>query len=168
MVDTKEEFLNMLKDYPEFADEIDLFLEIKGEDLYNQIVKHINTHKWLLQEKVSIKVSLRQAIYSWYEEVYEPLKMAIEQYDVDKYIKKTKLQTFFELSDHVHYLTLEKMEKLKDPAGRNSITGCPDNERLSSCVYININYSVFSFLSKFATSKFSRWWFGLKAKLFLT
>ena len=163
---SKEDFLNMLKDYPEFASEVDLFLEIKGDDLYEQVVKHIETHKWLLQEKIPIYVTFRQAIYSWYGEVYEPLKMAIDHYGVNFLLGVTKLEAFFALSDHLNYLTVEKMQKLSDPANRPSVTGCPDSERLTQCVYVNIKHVVFSYLSLFAISKFHKWRYGIKAKLF--
>ena len=92
--------------------------------------------------------------------------MVIEQYGIHILLGLTKLETFFALSDHLYFLTVEKAKTLKNGEGKNPVTGCIDNDRLNSCIYVNLNYAAFTYINKFAKSGFYRWWYGIKSKFY--
>lgn len=37
------------------------------------IQKYVETHKWLINEKIPFEISFEQAVFSWHENVYQPL-----------------------------------------------------------------------------------------------
>ncbi len=57
---------------------VNLKINPKDEKTVQLILDYISTHKWLISEKIPFKVSCDQAIFSWTENVYNPLMYAIE------------------------------------------------------------------------------------------
>jgi len=47
------------------------------EKILSHLHQHISTHKWLINEKIPFEITLEQALFSWYENVYLPMDAAI-------------------------------------------------------------------------------------------
>lgn len=88
-----------------------LKINLKDEKAVQLILDYISTHKWLINEKISFKVSCDQAIFSWTENVYNPLMYAIENSLVLKaFPGKSMLEIFSDISD-LHYETIKNSGK---------------------------------------------------------
>jgi hypothetical protein len=46
---------------------------------YEEILEHIFVHKYYLNQKRADEIPFEAALYSWYENVYEPIILAIEE-----------------------------------------------------------------------------------------
>jgi hypothetical protein len=71
---TKDECLDEIKGYGWLMTAMNL----KDNEVAELVTEYINTHKWLIQEKIPFKVSLDQAVHSYYELVYRPLVNAMK------------------------------------------------------------------------------------------
>ena len=160
---SKESCLAYLADLPEFANEIGTFTHMDNDEVYKQVILHIDTHKYFIEEKLPITITLKQSIASWFQNSYSPLMMAIEETHAEKlFPHMTKIELFLNISDHMYYLLEEKkrIELFNLGEGKSSDA----RDKLAAYVFIPFNQVVFSYISKYSTNRFRRFF----AKLRLT
>lgn len=82
----------------------ELNVDIGDDKIINLITDYISVHKWLINEKIDYKISYEQATFSWYENVYKPLKYAIHEGSLilKAFPDKEVIDIFSEISD-LHY-----------------------------------------------------------------
>ena len=54
-------------------------LDFTSPGRYDEVLEHILVHKYLVNQSLSREMSLTEAIWSWYENVYRPIVLAIEE-----------------------------------------------------------------------------------------
>ena len=80
--------------------------EIKN--IEDTLLKHIETHKYLINENIPFTVNFDEAIFSWLENVFNPMMLAINKTNLATYfpgIPATEL--FRRVQDHLYFLSIE-------------------------------------------------------------
>lgn len=102
----RAQFEELIKYAPEFVNE-DFQLEYEAE--YEEVLKHIAEHKYLTNELIPYEINNMETIFSWYENVYQPITLAIDQLGLAAaFPGKTRAQMFLWVCRHWHYLKAEK------------------------------------------------------------
>lgn len=132
----RERFEELIHNAPEFKGE-DFVLS--DERQYAEVLKHIEEHKYLTNQVIPFEISQRDALFSWYEYVYEPLMMAIDgESIVADFPGKTRADLFMMICEHWHYL--------KENKGRE----------------VSVEEAVRSFGAKYAHSGLSRFFYRIR------
>lgn len=85
-----------------------LDLDMSNKEMIDLIIHYIETHKWLLNEKIQFDITCDQAIFSWHENVYFPLLHAMRTSLIFRaFPEKRVFELFSELSD-AHFYATEK------------------------------------------------------------
>lgn len=78
---------------------------LSPEEVSQLIQKYVETHKWFCNESIPFEISFEQAVFSWHENVYQPLVRALFRSQLlDIYQKQGK--SLFEAIQYVsdaHY-----------------------------------------------------------------
>ena len=96
-----------------------------GMDLQNdaewlELADHIDVHKYLINQQISWTVSWDDAIFSWYENVYQPMRRAIETWEVRRaFPNKTVGQLYLAVTTHWHYLKQRNQRISPEEAARD-------------------------------------------------
>jgi len=53
--------------------------QLANEAEYAQLLQGIEAHKYLTNEKIPFEITMDDALFSWYENVYRPVDLAIER-----------------------------------------------------------------------------------------
>jgi hypothetical protein len=56
----------------------DTMLDFTSPGRYDQIVEHVLVHKYFLNQEIKGELSFAEALWSWYENVYKPVVVAIQ------------------------------------------------------------------------------------------
>lgn len=100
-------------------------LRPEGMDLRNdmewlELVDHIDVHKYLINQEIGWTVSWDDAIFSWYENVYRPMRRAVELWEVRRaFPHKTGGQRYLAITTHWHYLKERDSEVTPEEAARD-------------------------------------------------
>jgi hypothetical protein len=107
--ETSIDDLEVKQEYAEFVEKTgisklhpDAQLETRLPGQYQQLLAHIDVHRWYLGEQVGGEVSYQEAVKSWYEQVYLPLADALREGDI--------LRDFPELSEVDLYIWIMKYQ----------------------------------------------------------
>lgn len=69
-------------------------------------MKHIEEHKWYLNERSSATVSLKEAAHDWYEKVYVPVcELFRREKIVDLFPGKTAAELYVEIMTNKYFLS---------------------------------------------------------------
>ena len=74
-------------------------------DIEHIIVKHIDGHKWLINEEIPFIISYKDAVHSWEVNVYLPVMTIINNCALDKIFNMDKMALFLRIQDHVFYMS---------------------------------------------------------------
>ena len=77
----------------EYDPQINLSSKISGQ--YEILLEHISFHRWLLGEQRQHEVNLPDAAISWYVNVYKPLAVVIEEYDISRAFPKLSVTDLY-------------------------------------------------------------------------
>lgn len=105
--------------------------ESKMLDLLTQYIEH---HKWLVNEKIPYPISIEQAFFSWYENVFYPQFIAMEATGVFKAFKKTPAFRLFDEISEIHYKEVD-----------------------ASKHYVPYEVACYVYIRRYARSWFARW-----------
>jgi hypothetical protein len=82
--------------------------QLANEAEYAQVLQGIEAHKYLTNEKIPFEITMDDALFSWYENVYRPIDQAIERAGlVYDFPEATRAQLFLWVTNHWHFLKLE-------------------------------------------------------------
>jgi len=106
--ETEPTIKRILAGYPD----VQQTLKVSPEAVDRILAEHIEHHKWLINEKIpSYPVSLEQAFFSWYENVFQPQLQAMRTTGVfRKFPKSLPIRLFDEISQ-IHYHTVNEDHK---------------------------------------------------------
>lgn len=75
------------------------------EAILVKLSEYIKAHKWLVNEKIPFEITLEQAMFSWYENVFLPIEDAIRTSGAySALVGWTPIQVFAAISD-AHWAT---------------------------------------------------------------
>lgn len=100
----------------QFEELVACFNEIKQDGFqlasdgeYAEVLQSIEDHKYLTNEKIPFEISMDQALFSWYENVYHPVMQAIDQTGlVYAFPEATRGELFMWVTRHWHFLKMER------------------------------------------------------------
>ncbi|OQY40120.1 MAG: hypothetical protein B6229_02390 [Spirochaetaceae bacterium 4572_7] len=74
-------------------------------DILKRITDYIEKHKWLINEKIPFTITLDQAFYSWYENVFFPQWHEMERTNIlQKFRDKTPYDVYKMVSSEYFFL----------------------------------------------------------------
>lgn len=104
--EAKKMFESWIEGAIEFTGET---FELHDDSRYAELVRHVLDHKYLANQKLSRELSMREAVYSWYEEVYEPVVRALDQNGITReFPELTRTELFLQATQHWHFLKQHK------------------------------------------------------------
>ena len=75
---------------------------------YEETLQSIQDHKYLVNERIPYEITLEEALFSWYENVYHPVSQAIEDEGLEAcFPGATRGELFLWVSRHWHFLERE-------------------------------------------------------------
>jgi hypothetical protein len=112
---------------------------LTNENEYAEVIESINAHKYLTNEIIPFEITLEQALFSWYENVYQPIMRAIDEEGLlISFPGATRGELFLWVTRHWHFLKQEK--------GRE----------------VSVEEAVCSYGAKYGMGAFNRFLFRLK------
>jgi len=88
---------------------------------YGKLLEHIRVHRWFMGEERKARVSWKNAVGSWYEEVYLPLVCVIRENQILKeFPKRTEADLYLWIIEHLWYLKEEADEEVPLEAAAKS------------------------------------------------
>jgi len=83
--------------------------QLATEAEYAEVLQNIEDHKYLTNEKIPFEISMDQALFSWYENVYHPVMQAIDQAGLRyAFPEATRGELFMWVTRHWHFLKMER------------------------------------------------------------
>lgn len=78
-----------------------------GESTYGEILlKHIDTHKWYLNQQRDGEVTLRDAVWDWYRHIFIPVSTTFREENLlELFPGKTAVDLYVEIMDNKYYLS---------------------------------------------------------------
>ena len=132
----REQFDELIKYAPEIQSD-DFRLTTEAE--YAEVLQSIQDHKYLTNEVIPFEITMDQALFSWYENVYQPLMRAIDEEGLLlSFPGATRGELFLWVTRHWHFLKQEK--------GRE----------------IAVEEAVYSYGAKFGMGAFNRFLYRMK------
>ena len=90
--------------------------EFQGEDFqltsaseYAEVLQSILDHKYLTNEKIPFEIRMDQALFCWYENLYRPIMLAVDEAALELACPgATRGQLFLWVSRHWHFLKQDR------------------------------------------------------------
>ena len=77
----------------------------RNEEGWNALAEHVEVHNQYLTRELAFNVSWDDALFSWYENIYTPLKRAVSVRSVrSAFPEQTSGELYLAISDHWFYL----------------------------------------------------------------
>lgn len=87
----------------------DMFLDAD----YDKLAAHIEGHRYFLGKNLNMPITWDEAVYSWMSNLYEPISQVMETWTTQmSFPGKRKADLFFEVCDHLYYLSVEKQKEV--------------------------------------------------------
>ena len=103
----RERFEQMIRDFAPYFPQQDL--QCASDEEYAEILQNILDHKYLTNERIPFEITMEQALFSWYENVYYPLIRAIEEEGLEwSFPDATRGELLLWVSRHWHFLKQER------------------------------------------------------------
>ena len=104
-------------------------MSFSKKDGWNTLAEHVDVHNRNLEQELGIKVSWDDALFSWYENVYFPLKTAMASHRIKRLFPNTPYgELYLAVSDHWYYLK----ESYSDVDGDLAVANYIYNSRKNS------------------------------------
>lgn len=80
-------------------------MDFENEKGWNTLAEHVDVHHRNLENELNVNVSWNEALFSWYENVYLPLKLALSKRNTGWIFPGVKKgDIYLAVSDHWYYL----------------------------------------------------------------
>jgi hypothetical protein len=80
-------------------------LGLATEQEWLELAHHIEVHKYLINEKITWTVTWDDAVFSWFENIYQPLLRAIERWEVRNAFPGRSIgQLYLAVATHWYFL----------------------------------------------------------------
>lgn len=76
-----------------------------SDKVLNTVTEYIEKHKWLVNESIPFEITIEQAFFSWYENVYAPQNYEMRKSGIYFLLSKyTDAELFDKVSTEMYYL----------------------------------------------------------------
>lgn len=76
---------------------------------YDRLASHIEGHRYFLGKDLNINITWDEATFSWLSNIYQPISQVMENWTtLMSFPGRRRADVFFEICDHLYYLSLEK------------------------------------------------------------
>ncbi len=76
---------------------------------YNRLASHIEGHRYFLGKDLNINITWDEATFSWMSNIYQPISQIMDTWTTQmSFPGRRRADVFFEICDHLYYLSLEK------------------------------------------------------------
>lgn len=76
---------------------------------YDRLSSHIEGHRYFLGKDLKINITWDEATFSWMSNIYQPISQVMENWTTQmSFPGRRRADVFFEICDHLYYLSLEK------------------------------------------------------------
>ncbi len=107
----REVISRILESYPDVESNLKGNEDFNSEKILNIMHEYIEQHKWLINENIPFVISLEQAFFSWYENVYHPLWSEMTRTRIYKdFPEKTLFEIFDKVSKEHFFLKQESYD----------------------------------------------------------
>jgi hypothetical protein len=90
---------------------------------YEKLIEHIEVHQWFMGEERKVSVSWKEAIISWYSEVYDPLITIIQELNILKnFPHRTEADLYLWIIEHLYFLKEKYQEDISMEAAATHFT----------------------------------------------
>lgn len=87
----------------------DMFLDTD----YDKLASQIEGHRYFLGKNLQMPITWDEAVYSYMSNLYEPISQVMETWTTQmSFPGKRKADLFFEICDHLYYLSVEKQSEV--------------------------------------------------------
>ncbi len=133
----RQQFEQMIHLYAPYLDRDDF--QLTSESEYAEVLQSIQDHKYLINKEIPFEISMDEALFAWYENVYHPMTRAIDGEGLLWFFPgATRGELFLRVTRHWNFLKQEKGGE------------------------ISINGAVHSFGTKFGKRAFNRLLYWMK------
>lgn len=102
----KEVIEELLKQYPDVIEFLGGKEAVSSDVILERLGIYINKHKWFVNEKIPYTITLEQAFFSWYENVFTPQSFEMQRTNITKALSHlSKYDIFKIVSDEYYYLS---------------------------------------------------------------
>ena len=113
----KEVIQKLLKLYPDVIKNLGGDTIVSNEGKIEHIGSYIKSHKWFVNEVLPFTVTMDEAFFSWYENVYSPQMNAMNESKIASSLGQfSKFELFQIVSDEYYYLKEKDEEAFYDKA----------------------------------------------------
>lgn len=91
-------------------------------DRFDDVVKHIEEHKYYVNELFPWEITWEQAVFSWYENIFIDVKRILSS-KVAKFVvgEDSNVEFYFKTMDHWHFMKKEGKDITYDEAAHDYI-----------------------------------------------
>jgi hypothetical protein len=83
--------------------------QLMNESEYAEVLQNIQDHKYLVNEGIPFEITMDQALFAWYENVYHPVMRAVDEVGLPwSFPGATRGELFLWVTRHWHFLKQEK------------------------------------------------------------
>lgn len=80
-------------------------INLPRETDWNELVQHVEVHKYLINQQIGWTISWADAVFSWYENVFVPIKRAVQAWEIRGAFQEMTLgQLYLAVCTHWHFL----------------------------------------------------------------
>lgn len=91
----------MKQEHEIFVQQTGVDLKVTKPGAYSKLLQHIHDHRWFLGIDQNIEISWQEATVSWFENVYLPLTVMIEEMDIlNSFPGRTETDLYLWIIDH--------------------------------------------------------------------
>lgn len=95
-------------------------LELDSPQEWDEIVHHIEVHRYLINQNIPWKISWADAVFSWYENVFAPIRRAVEAWEIKAAFPDRSMgQLYLAVATHWHFLKESQADVLPEEAARD-------------------------------------------------
>jgi hypothetical protein len=103
----REQFEQLISAYAPYIKHDDFRLTSESE--YAEVLQSIQDHKYLTNEVIPFEITMDQALFSWYENVYFPINQVMEEEGLlSSFPDATRGELLLWVTRHWHFLKQEK------------------------------------------------------------
>ena len=103
----REQFEQLTNTYGLYIQQDDFRLTSESE--YAEVLQSIQDHKYLTNEDIPFEITMEQALFSWYENIYHPVTRVLDEEGLLwSFPNATRAELFLWVTRHWHFLKQEK------------------------------------------------------------
>lgn len=106
----KEVIKKLLKLYPDVIEDLGGEAVVNSNSKIERIGSYITNHKWFINQNIPFTISMEDAFFSWYENVYTPQRFAMDESNINFILKRFSSYKLFKMVSDEYYYQIQNSE----------------------------------------------------------